>query len=255
MKIEAVTHAQLKPHPENVRRYFSAGALAELSDSIFEYGLLENLVVKVSPDEEGHYYIVGGERRYRAIGKLIKEGRWNEDQEVVVLIIDGEGHFENLVENTCREDVSPWDLGFRFNELVEAGYTQMEIGTRLGKGQGFVSRHINIARGLHPAVIDKLNRMPEKIGTTDLAKISSLQTPDNKPDKEAQLKLIDIFAGEKKGARKNRAPKKTDKQRLVRRVNYMRDEMSVPSHAQPYVNSILDYIQGKVKRIKFPEEI
>jgi ParB/RepB/Spo0J family partition protein len=252
MRLEALIHSQLEPDPDNVRSHIRSGAILELAESIAEYGMLENLVVKQS-GREGFYYIVAGERRFRAVGELIKEGRLTQDTKIYALVVDGDGTFENIVENLCREDVSIWDLGFKFNTLVEAGYTQTEIGVRCGKKQGFVSRASMISKGLHPSSIDTLNNLRTKIPDTVLTRIASLKDGDGKPDKEAQKNLIDVEAGIR-NKRKRKVPKKTDIQRMRRRVIYMQREMSIPSHAQPYVDAVLNYITGSNK-IQFPEEL
>lgn len=253
MELDLLPHDHISADPMNVRRHFKEGPLVELADSIHEYGLLENLVVKRG-QAEGQFYIVAGERRWRAIGRLIEDGRWPTTELVPAMIIDGEGTFENLVENITREEVSPWDLGFRFNELAEAGYTQLEIGARVGKGQGMVSRHSAIARGLHPASVDRLNKMRTKLTMGDLMKVSALLDADKKPDEKAQAELIELLAGTRKH-RKRRRAKRTDVGRMTRRLDYLRTKMRVPRHAQPYVNGICAYLMGETRTIDFPEEL
>jgi ParB-like chromosome segregation protein Spo0J len=170
------------------------------------------------------------------------------------MVIDGEGTFENLVENLCREDVSPWDLGYRFNELAEAGYTQQEIGSRVGKTQGLVSRHCAIAKGLHPASVDRLNKIRARLTTADLMKVSALLDADKKPDEKAQADMISLMAGTKQHRKRRRATR-TDVQKLTRRLNYLKDEMRVPRHAQPYILAVVAYLTGKTRTVDFPEEL
>lgn len=253
MHFDLLRHSQISVDPQNVRRYFKDGALRELAESIAEYGLLENLVVRQG-DQEGEFYIVAGERRWRSIRLLIEDGRWEEGREIPAMIIDGEGTFENLVENLCREEVAPWELGFRFNELGEAGYTQQEIGARLGKTQGFVSRLSAIAKGLHPASVDRLNKMRTRLTLADLLRVSSLLDADKKPDEKAQAQLIELLAGTRKH-RKRRRASRTDVQKLARRLAYLQAEMRVPRHAQPYVRAVCDYLAGKTRTVEFPEEL
>lgn len=254
MRFDLVPHSAIEPDPENVRQYFSPGSINELADSIHEYGLLENLVVREG--EGGRFYIVAGERRWRALGELVRRGERKDSDEVPVTVIDGKGTFENLVENLSREDVPPWELGFRFNELSEAGYTQREIGTRIGKSQGFVSRHSYVARGLHPASVDRLNKMHSKLGINDLMRVASLTTADKKPDEKSQRKLLDELAGIK-GHRKRKRAKRTNVEKMVRRLHHLRHEMKIPEHARPYADVIVNYLYGEIKgrTIPWPEEL
>jgi ParB family chromosome partitioning protein len=254
MRFDLVSLRLIERDPGNVRTHFSADSISELADSIKEYGLLENLILREG--RNGKYLIVGGERRWRALHELVSRAHIDREKEIPAIIIDGKGTFENLVENLCREDVSPWDLGFRFNELAEAGYTQKDIGARVGKSQGLVSRHSAIARGLHVKSIGTLNKMRSKLTSAELMRVASLKDADGKADEAAQLKLIEKLAGTRVH-RKKRKAERTDTGKMVRRLNYIKDEMSIPSHAQPYVNVIVDYLTGKTnnKKIRFPEEL
>ena len=54
---------QIYPNPNQPRRYFNAGKLEELSQSISENGLMEPLIVVKKGDR---YMIIAGERRWRA---------------------------------------------------------------------------------------------------------------------------------------------------------------------------------------------
>lgn len=56
--------SEITADPDQPRRYFDEVALAELSASIKEHGVIQPIVV--SPKNGGGYVIVAGERRYRA---------------------------------------------------------------------------------------------------------------------------------------------------------------------------------------------
>jgi hypothetical protein len=55
----------IHPSPLNPRKSFDEAAIIELALSIAAQGLLQNLVLR--PRAEGGYWIVAGERRYRAL--------------------------------------------------------------------------------------------------------------------------------------------------------------------------------------------
>jgi ParB family chromosome partitioning protein len=56
------------PNPYQPRREFDEGQLKELADSIEASGLLQPVVVRSRPN--GHYELIAGERRWRAVQRL-----------------------------------------------------------------------------------------------------------------------------------------------------------------------------------------
>ena len=62
----------IHPNPDQPRKYFSEEELAELKESIAEYGVLQPVIVK--RNEYGTYTLIAGERRLRAsiLGGLTK---------------------------------------------------------------------------------------------------------------------------------------------------------------------------------------
>jgi ParB family chromosome partitioning protein len=250
MRFDTAIHSQINPDPNNVRQHIKKGALESLADSIKQYGLLENLVVRETPNG---LIIVAGERRWLAIGYLIANGDWLIDTPIHVCVIESNGTFENIVENLCREEVPAWELGRAFSNIVEAGHTQMEIGARIGKNQGYVSRLINISQGLHPAAVDRLNSIRSKFTIGELSKISALLNADKKPDEQSQIEMIEKLSGLRK-TRKRKRSTRTDAQRIQRRLVHLRDNARVPSHALPYVEPVVNYLLGLTRTVKYPEE-
>src|SRR6476660_4777673 len=59
---------RLAPDPFQPRTTFTERALRDLSDSILQHGILQPLLVRPmqGPDSRDRYWIVAGERRYRA---------------------------------------------------------------------------------------------------------------------------------------------------------------------------------------------
>src|SRR4051794_16427923 len=60
--------ASLAPDPVQPRKEFREKSIRELAASIEQHGLLQPLLVRpmLGPDSRGRYWIVAGERRYRA---------------------------------------------------------------------------------------------------------------------------------------------------------------------------------------------
>ena len=57
----------IKADPQQPRKEFDDDALKELADSIKTHGLIQPIVLRPSPDKEGEFYIIAGERRFRAV--------------------------------------------------------------------------------------------------------------------------------------------------------------------------------------------
>ncbi|MBD1864284.1 ParB/RepB/Spo0J family partition protein [Trichocoleus sp. FACHB-46] len=83
------------------RRYFDPQRMERLVDSVKEYGILENLLVR--PLSSGQYELVAGERRYRAA----KEAGLDEVPVTIRELTDDQALEIALIENLQREDLNP----------------------------------------------------------------------------------------------------------------------------------------------------
>lgn len=155
-------HAQLIPDPGNARKdWDSAEAvadLAELAESINQSGLLQNPMVKVAPvefqtpDQPLTYMLDGGERRWRAIGRLIADGRWPAERAILCRLIETDdlGHrLAALAENMQRRNLNPLEKAKAFDGLAESLAAQgvapdkinREIADRVGVTIEHVQQH------------------------------------------------------------------------------------------------------------------
>lgn len=245
-----VYYEQLAPDPFQVRR--SHERIGSLAGSIKDHGLLENLVVRENPKKPGYYIITAGERRWLAIGRLIESGDWDREKKLPVLVSGGESIFENIIENTEREEVPSWEIGRRFVEILDAGHTQPQIAERIGKSQGYVSRHVIIARGLHPKTIDFFQKAKMKPAASDLSRIAGLLKPDGTPDVEAQLiaaKKLQGLIGKRR--RRPHSRNRTEPETIVARFKKLERDVPVPPHAVPYVEAVLRYLKGEDQKLRF----
>ena len=125
---------KLKPNPDQARRMWDTSkdeqgqsSLDRLAESIRQNGLLSDLTVT---PQDGHYLIVCGERRFRAI----KDNRLMA--EVPCLVREGLSPAQllelNIIENLQREDLTPIDEANAYKALMEkCGYTQAALAKRL----------------------------------------------------------------------------------------------------------------------------
>ncbi len=139
---EAVTLlplAKIEPRADQPRKRFDEAALAELSESIREYGLIQPITVR--PLESGYYQIIAGERRWRA-------SRMAGLTEVPVRVItaDEQRAMEMaLVENLQREDLNPIEEAKGYRALLDDyGMTQDEVAQSVGKSRPAVANAMRL---------------------------------------------------------------------------------------------------------------
>lgn len=134
---------KLVPHKSQPRQYFAPDRLEELSKSIREHGLIEPIVVRKAPGQEGKFEIIAGERRWRASQRAgLKE----------VLVILKEVSPKNayeiaLIENIQREDLNAVELAEAFDRLIkDYGYTQEQVAERVNKDRTTVTNHLRLLK-------------------------------------------------------------------------------------------------------------
>lgn len=137
---------EIYPSPEQPRRRFDEGKLSELADSIKVHGIITPLVVR--PREGAGYYLIAGERRWRAAQKA-----GLHELPVVLQEVNGQAAFERaIVENVQRSDLGPLEEAAAFQRLVdEFGLTQDQVADRIGKDRSTVANAIRLLK-LPPAV-------------------------------------------------------------------------------------------------------
>jgi ParB/RepB/Spo0J family partition protein len=117
--------------------------LDTLAEDIKAKGQLQAIVVKQI--EPNRYSLIAGERRFRAIIDVLKQdtilARVRRVEES-----DADIRFVQLSENAQRDDYLPLELANELADLKEqTGLTIEDIGKRIGKSKGFVSKFISLA--------------------------------------------------------------------------------------------------------------
>ncbi len=129
----------IEPNKGQPRKNFDEKALAELSESIKEHGLLQPIIVK--PLTNGTYRIIAGERRWRAsrmagldtVPVIIKDF---DDKEVMEVA---------LIENLQREDLNPVEEAMGYRSLMDNfGMTQEQVAQRVGKSRSAVANALRL---------------------------------------------------------------------------------------------------------------
>lgn len=149
--VREVPVARCRPNPHQPRERFEPAAEASLAASVRDHGVLQPILV--TPDGEGGYRIVAGERRWRAAGVA-----GLETIPAVVRRLEGREMTElALVENLQREDLNAIEEARGYRELAGSfGLTQAEIAQRVGKDRSTVA---NVLRLLElPTEVQELVR-------------------------------------------------------------------------------------------------
>lgn len=144
----------ISPNPQQPRSHFDPAALEELASSIRTHGILQPLIVTSSPHQSGHYWLIAGERRWRAARLALLE--------TVPVIVREASPLQlvewALVENLQRADLSPLEEATAYQTLIDAfTLTQAEIGHRVGKSRAAVAntlRLLNLPPEVQEALMD-----------------------------------------------------------------------------------------------------
>ncbi|HGW5374944.1 TPA: ParB/RepB/Spo0J family partition protein [Pseudomonas aeruginosa] len=119
-------------------------SIKELAASIERVGLLQNLVVILSPDGE-RYEVVAGDRRLTALKLLAKKKRISADFEVPCLLVaDASARTVSLTENVQRENMHPADQFEAFAALVAEGRPIEDIAADFGVSPIVVQRRLRL---------------------------------------------------------------------------------------------------------------
>lgn len=139
-QIKQIDISDIKPNPYQPRKTFDENHLNDLADSIKQYGILQPIVLRKTVQG---YYIVVGERRFRAskiaglkyVSAIIKD---LTDEDMMELAV---------IENLQREDLNAIEEAESYQRLItDLKITQQEVAKRLSKSRPYIA---NMLRLLH----------------------------------------------------------------------------------------------------------
>ncbi len=168
---------QISPNPKQPRTTFVESQLEELAQSIRELGIIQPITLR---NENGHYTIISGERRWRAarIAGL-------ESIPAYVREVDDEQmHAMALVENLQRADLNPIEISIGLRRLMEeCSLTQEAVAQRVAMKRSSVSNYLRLLK-----LIDEVQfALKQGLITMGHAKaIASLQS------EEQQVELLRV---------------------------------------------------------------
>jgi ParB family transcriptional regulator, chromosome partitioning protein len=119
------------------RKRMDPEAIAELSASIAEKGVLQPLLVR--PSETG-YEIVAGERRFRAA----KQAGLTTVPVIIKNLSDQETLEIAIIENLQREDLNAVEEALAFKKLMDFGLNQEDVAKAVGKSRSAVANTLRL---------------------------------------------------------------------------------------------------------------
>ena len=140
-QVRTLPLASIVPNPFQPRREFSEQDLADLVSSIRENGLLQPIVVRPAPNQQGQWELVAGERRWRAMMRL----GWKEVPATVREMDDRTLLVLALVENLQRAELSALEEAEGFRRLAdEFSLNQQEIADVVGRDRSTIANSLRL---------------------------------------------------------------------------------------------------------------
>jgi len=133
---------QILPNPYQPRKTFNQEKFDELVQSIKTQGIIQPIVI-TPMGENGKYYIVVGERRWRAA----KELKMEKVPAIIKNLEKKEIMEAALIENIQREDLNVVEMAEAFKRLMEEfTYTQEELAGIVGRSRSSVANVLRILK-------------------------------------------------------------------------------------------------------------
>ena len=125
-KLQDLALTSIEPDPDQPRKFFDEDALAELSDSVEQHGVVQPIVVTRKGEK---YIIVAGERRWRAA----KMAGLEKIPSIIRSLTDQHRLEISLIENLQRRDLNALETATAYLKLRDQfNMTLEEIGHRVG---------------------------------------------------------------------------------------------------------------------------
>jgi ParB family transcriptional regulator, chromosome partitioning protein len=136
----------VRPNPRQPRQHFDEDALAALTASIREIGILQPVLVRRTGESE--YELIAGERRWRAA----RRAGLDTIPAIVRNASESESLQQALIENLNREGLNPLEEAAGYQQLIEDfGLTHEQLSTRVGKSRVAITNALRLFQ-LPPSV-------------------------------------------------------------------------------------------------------
>ncbi len=131
----------IRPNPKQPRKHFDWGNLEELSQSIYQNGLLQPITVRELLD--GRFELIAGERRLRAC----KMAGLAAIPAIVVSVSDEKSAVLAVMENLQRQDLHFFEEAMAISALArDFGMDRERIAKKLGKSPSAVANKLRLLK-------------------------------------------------------------------------------------------------------------
>ena len=144
--IAQISIEHIEPNPFQPRSFFEPEALAELSASIKEQGIIQPITVRKMGYDR--YQIISGERRFKA-----SKMAGLTSIPAYIRVANDQGMLEmSLVENIQRQNLNPLEIALSYKRLIdECSLTQEMLSDRVGKNRSTVTNFLRLLK-LQPQI-------------------------------------------------------------------------------------------------------
>ncbi|MDK7946579.1 ParB/RepB/Spo0J family partition protein [Staphylococcus warneri] len=155
-QLHSVSLDLIKANPYQPRKTFDEYRLNDLAQSIKQHGILQPIVVRKTVQG---YYIVVGERRFRAS----KKAGLTEIPAIIKELSDEDMMELAIIENLQREDLNAIEEAESYKKLMEdLNITQQEVAERLSKSRPYIANMLRLLK--LPSDVAKMVRGGELSG-------------------------------------------------------------------------------------------
>jgi len=138
----------VRPNPRQPRSHFDEEALASLTASIREIGVLQPILVRESPEDDDGYELIAGERRWRAA----RRAGLATIPAIIRSVSDSESLEQALIENLNRAELNPLEEAAGYQQLIEDfELTHEQLSARVGKSRAAITNALRLFQ-LPPSV-------------------------------------------------------------------------------------------------------
>ena len=136
LSISDIIRSKLQP-----RKNFDKKYLDDLTNSIKERGVVQPIIVRKSPEANGKYEIIAGERRWLAS----QNAGLNEIPVVIIEADDLKSLEFAIVENVQRHDLNPIEEAQGYKKLMDDyGYDQDKVAKFIGKSRAHIANCLRL---------------------------------------------------------------------------------------------------------------
>lgn len=137
-QVVSIDIEKIKPDPNQPRKEFDEEKLQELASDIKLHGLIQPILVRRNEDD---YFIITGERRFRAV-------KLNNEKQIKAIIQEEDIKNDSLgyiqvSENIKRDDLKFYELAEFIINKVKEGVSQKDVAEKLGISKSRINLYMS----------------------------------------------------------------------------------------------------------------